>query len=287
MNNSSPLTLNDDDGKFDALQKIADIAAEHHIPFFLVGAMARDLLLAKVHDMSKERRTMDVDIGVMVGSWAEFSSFCAALTAKNFERHPRMGQRFLSDKGIIIDIVPFGGLADSEGCISWPPDNDPKMCVTGFEDALRDCLQIKISETLFVNVVSLPGLAMLKILAWSDRNYQSSKDAQDFELLLRLYGDMSNSRLFGPEVALMEKHNFDIDMAGPELLGQDIGSIASDETRLRLVRIMNSHEEEVSLNEILVEQISMYLPGRDYRRAEAILGCVLSGIKFVKEIDAH
>lgn len=278
MNNSSPLTLNDDGSKFDALQKIAEIAAEHHIRFFLVGAMARDLLLEKVHDMSKERRTMDVDIGVMVGSWAEFSSFCAALTAKNFERYPRMEQRFRSDKGIIIDIVPFGGLADAEGFISWPPDNDPKMCATEFEDALRNCLQIKINDTQFVNVVSLPGLAMLKLLAWADRNYQSRKDAQDLELLLRVYGDMSKSRLFGSEVALMEKHNFDIDMAGPELLGQDIGKIASDETKLRLVRIMNSHEEEVRLNEILVEQVSIYLPGRDYRRTEAILGCVLSGL---------
>lgn len=278
MNNSSPLTLNDDGSKFDALQKIAEIAAEHHIRFFLVGAMARDLLLEKVHDMSKERRTMDVDIGVMVGSWAEFSSFCAALTAKNFERYPRMEQRFRSDKGIIIDIVPFGGLADAEGFISWPPDNDPKMCVTGFEDALRDCLQIKINDTQFVNVVSLPGLAMLKLLAWADRHHQSRKDAQDLELFLRVYGDMSKSRLFGSEVALMEKHNFDIDMAGPELLGQDIGKIASDETKLRLVRIMNSHEEEVRLNEILVEQVSIYLPGRDYRRTEAILGCVLSGL---------
>jgi predicted nucleotidyltransferase len=189
-----------------------------------------------------------------------------------------MEQRFRSDKGIIIDIVPFGGLADAEGFISWPPDNDPKMCVTGFEDALRDCLQIKINDTQFVNVVSLPGLAMLKLLAWADRHYQSRKDAQYLELFLRVYGDMSKSSLFGSEVALMEKHNFDIDMAGPELLGQDIGKIASDETKLRLVRIMNSHEEEVRLNEILVEQVSIYLPGRDYRRTEAILGCVLSGL---------
>ena len=72
MNAFWPQTTNEFSDILDALQKIGETATELRIPFLLIGAMARDMLLEHVHDMSKERRTMDVDIGVMVGSWAEF-----------------------------------------------------------------------------------------------------------------------------------------------------------------------------------------------------------------------
>jgi predicted nucleotidyltransferase len=241
--------------------------------------MARDMLLEHVHDMSKERKTMDVDIGVMVGSWAEFSEFSEAMTANGFERHPSVPHRFRSDNSGVIDVVPFGGLADAEGFISWPPDDNPIMRVTGFDDALRHCLPVEVGTDQVVNIVSLPGLAMLKLLAWNDRRFDSTKDAQDLALLLRLYGDFAKDRLFDSESELMERHGFDIEMAGAELLGQDIGATASEATALHLLSIMCGKNEGKILNEQLVRDVSRYLPGREYRNAETMLKCVLSGIE--------
>lgn len=58
-----------------------------------------------------------LDRGV-VGSWAEFSEFCEALSARGLEHNPAVEHRFRTAKGIIIDVVPFGGLADANGFIS-------------------------------------------------------------------------------------------------------------------------------------------------------------------------
>lgn len=276
----SPRSSQEHADTLQALQKIAATAAELQIPFLLVGATARDMLLEHVHDMSKERRTLDVDIGVLVGSWSEYSKFTAAMTGRGFERHPHKVHNFRSEKGVVIDVVPFGGLADAKGLIAWPPDDNPVMSVTGFSDALKHCLQLEIAAGQLVNVVSLPGLAMLKLFAWNDRRYDSAKDAQDLALLLRLYGDFAKDRLFDSELELMEHHEFDMEIAGAALLGLDIGAMASDVTMTHLLAIMCGKNDDEALNDQLVRDVSRFLPGREYPNAERMFHCVLSGIEF-------
>ncbi|MCD6517603.1 MAG: hypothetical protein J7L72_09365 [Candidatus Aminicenantes bacterium] len=46
--------------KLAALEGIAHIAASEEIPFFLVGALARDLILAKGHNIRTYRATLDI-----------------------------------------------------------------------------------------------------------------------------------------------------------------------------------------------------------------------------------
>lgn len=283
MSAFSPHSSQEHADTFQALQKIAATAAKLQIPFLLVGAMARDMLLEHVRDMSKERRTMDVDIGILVGSWGEFSKFCDAMTANGFERYPTMRHRFRSDHGVIIDVIPFGGLTDAQGFIAWPPDDNPVMSVIGFDDALQHCLQMEITSGQLVNVVSLPGLAVLKLLAWNDRRYDSAKDAQDLALLLLLYGEYAKDRLFDSELELMEHHGFDMGLAGAELLGQDIGAMASEVTTTHILSIICGKNDDGTLNDQLVRDISRYLPGREYPNAERMLQCVLSGIDFSRK----
>lgn len=57
MNDSWPHTSKElDEDKSDALRMISKAAALRRIPFLLVGAMARDMLLQHTHDMTRERR---------------------------------------------------------------------------------------------------------------------------------------------------------------------------------------------------------------------------------------
>ncbi len=70
--------------------------------------MARDMLLEHVRDMSKERRTMDVDIGILVGSWAEFSIFCDAIDLPgSFQTSRKMSQ---NETPVLLDVLPGAGV---------------------------------------------------------------------------------------------------------------------------------------------------------------------------------
>ena len=52
---------------------------------------------------------------------------------------------------------------------------------------------MQIEEHLIVRVASLAGLALLKLVAWSDRGRETNKDAADLYRLFTAYADAGNT----------------------------------------------------------------------------------------------
>ena len=102
------------------------------------------------------------------------------------------------------------------------------MNVAGFEEALLSSVLMEIEPGLTVRVASVPGLTLLKLIAWADRGRESNKDAADLYRLLTAYADAGNTdRLYDHEMELLEAVGFDMEQAGAELLGQDVARICS------------------------------------------------------------
>jgi len=51
------------------LKSVEDIANSHEIPYVVVGATARDLILHHVYDARIVRATTDIDFGIQVSDW--------------------------------------------------------------------------------------------------------------------------------------------------------------------------------------------------------------------------
>src|SRR4030095_1122438 len=105
------------------IRQVVRAAESQRLSLFIVGAQARDLLLQYVYDLPVHRATNDIDFGIIVESWDEFTKLRDGLVATNkFQTHQTMKQRLLHESGLFIDLVPFGGLEEISGQISWPPD---------------------------------------------------------------------------------------------------------------------------------------------------------------------
>jgi hypothetical protein len=79
-------------------------------------------------------------------------------------------------------------------------------------------------------VVSLAGLAILKVFAWSDRK-TNDKDALDLYRIIATYADAGNlDRLYDSESRLLEESGYDLELAGAALLGRDVRQIAGRST---------------------------------------------------------
>jgi predicted nucleotidyltransferase len=64
---------------------------------------------------------------------------------------------------------------------------------------------VEIEEGFTVRVASVPGLTLLKLIAWADRRHQNNKDAADLYWLLTTYTEAGNfDRFYDQEVALLE-----------------------------------------------------------------------------------
>jgi len=148
---------------------------------FLVGAMARDLLLYYAYKIPVGRATEDVDLGFAVADWREFEALRAALLASTFfEEHGSVVYRIYHRRHGPVDLIPFGGLEHPDGSIAWPPRGDEVMTVVGYREALASAVDVVLPEGQRVLVISLPMLAVLKIIAWSERHTTAPRrDAAD------------------------------------------------------------------------------------------------------------
>jgi predicted nucleotidyltransferase len=119
------------------------------------------------------------------------------------------------------------------------------MNVAGFEEALTTSIAMELAEGLSVRVASLPGLALLKMLAWSDRGHESNTDATDLYRLLTAYADAGNTdRLYERELGLLEEMGFDMELAGAELLGRDVSGLCSP-LMLDRIRLLFASESDI------------------------------------------
>jgi predicted nucleotidyltransferase len=254
------------------LRLIDHAVAPTGLRYFVAGAAARDLMLVNVFGLRPGRATRDIDFGIAVKSWDEFQDLKDRLVASNeFEAEPGNTHRlFLKASGdvtgIPIDIIPFGGVESETHTIAWPPRRDVIINVAGFEEALESSVRIRIEDDLLVCVASIPGLAVLKLLAWQDRRHENNKDATDLRSLLAAYADAGNlDRIYEEELGLLEDVGYDVELAGSQLLGRDAARICQQETRRQAVAILSSEQ----LVDQLIQQ--MHRAGFDEeQRAERI-----------------
>jgi len=217
------------------VKKVADSLS---IPFFVVGASARDFILEHCYGIKPRRMTKDIDLGVEVADWEQFNQLKASLIATGkFSPDKKEPQRFLCDS-VIVDIVPFGPIADENKRISWPPEHEIFMSMLGFREAYEYSITVRLSSDpeLDIKLPTLPGLAIMKIISWKEKHPERKRDAEDLLLIMQKYEDAGNfDRLYEEEQNLLQEENFDTRLAGIRLLGRDMARIADPDT-LRTVR---------------------------------------------------
>lgn len=231
-------------GLFKAIAEIAELLS---MPFFVVGATARDIILTEYYGIETSRATEDVDLAVQVSDWNRYERLREDLIGTGkFQRDNKKAQRLLYKKWYPIDIIPFGAITEPNGCLSWPPEHDTRMSTLGFEETYRNSITVRMraDPALDIQFVSLPGLALLKIFSWNDNPLRRSTDARDLLLLMRSYLDAGNQERLWNEEADLVGENFDYVRAGSRLLGRDIGKILSPDIKKTVLKILDEETGE-------------------------------------------
>jgi len=144
------------------LREIEEVTTRLDVPFFVVGATARDIILEHQFDIKSGRATIDIDIGVFISGWDQFEALQDELIRSSRFSPSRQKQRLIYDGYFPVDIIPFGAIEDEDGSITWPPDNEIQMSIVGFQECYQHATFVKLSSNpeLFVKLISLAGLAI-------------------------------------------------------------------------------------------------------------------------------
>lgn len=247
---SSSAELSPYSGLFESLN---EVSLQTDIEYLVVGAMARDIVLRDLYGLEPQRATKDVDFCIHVSSWEDFDKFIGEFIKRGGQRSSRKHRYSFRDSTVVIpvDIVPFGPISDSRNQIVWPPEMDTKMSVLGFPEAYENALQIEMPNDLTIKVASLPGLCLLKLIAWLDRPRElRAKDAQDVRHIFRSREKIDASRIYESE-ELGARYDFDPTLMAIDLLANDVFSITLPESRNFLVDKLL--QDENRLNDFALE----------------------------------
>jgi predicted nucleotidyltransferase len=241
----------------EALCLLKGIADSFGIPFFVVGAFSRDLILKHGYGIEPRRKTADIDLGVEVADWEQFEKLKESLIETgHFCLTPEKYR--LRCGTILIDILPFGPITDKDKKISWPPEHEIIMSMVGFEEAYEYSMTFRLSSDpeLDIKLASLPGLAIMKLIAWKETYPNRKRDAEDLLLIMNTYEEAGNyDRLFGEDLPLLQEEGFDTKLAGTRLLGRDMAKISDQRTVQIIKGILDAETEELSQYKLATHMI--------------------------------
>jgi len=238
-----------------AVKKMADPLG---IPFFVVGASARDFILKHCYGIEPKRRTEDIDLGIEVSSWEQFNQLTGLLITAGHITPTEEKQRFRF-KTIFIDIVPFGPITDQERRITWPPEQEIFMSMLGFKEAYEHAIEVRLSSDpeLDIRLPTLPGLALMKIISWREKYPERRKDAEDLKLIMHKYEQVVGvERLYEMEQNLLIEEKFDTEVTCIRLLGRDMGKISDPDTQRVVVDILDNEIGQQSQYRLVTDMIT-------------------------------
>ncbi len=226
-----------------AFEKVSRVADSLGVPFFIIGAAARDMILMNGHNIPTIRATLDVDFGVQVPSWDQYLKLKQGLMETGEFTETEDVQRMMFQSSLRIDLIPFGPIADNTSMIKWPPNQEIVMSILGFEESFRHSQTVRLSTNpkLDIKIVTLAGLAAMKIISWKDRYPERDRDAIDLALIIQNYTDAGNlERMFSEALDLVDSEDFDYVSVGARLLGRDIAVILSTDAKAAVLEILNN-----------------------------------------------
>ena len=236
------------------------------------------MILTEGYGIRTIRATYDVDLGVQVPDWDQYTRLREALRTRGEFEPSREAQRLIYKGSQLVDFIPFGKIRDpGVESIRWPSDDEIEMNIIGFDESYQHSLTVRLrSEPVFeVQFVSLAGLAALKIFAWNDDRPRRSRDAQDLALLMRKYVDAGNmERFYAEESDLAGQEQFDYEIGSARLLGRDIATMFRRETSQAILEILERETGEQHRYRLVEDMFS----GDDFEEKLQYLEALKAGI---------
>lgn len=224
-----------------------------NIEFYIIGALARNIM-AVLHNEKPVRATQDIDLAVLVSGEVNYNILKAYLIEKeNFSQDSSLSYRLLFNNEIIIDLLPFGEIESAENTVTL---KDGKEIITlstfGLKGVYKSAVEVSIDDDLILTVSTFPGICILKLIAYSDRSDERTKDINDINFIIEKYADMNVEYIISDHHDLLGK-GWDENLSA-RVLGRDMGKIMKNDESLmnRILDILNSsindnHNSKIAL----------------------------------------
>ncbi len=216
------------------------------IDFYLIGAVARDVWMRAINDLSPRRATRDIDFAILINNNGVYEALKDYLIEQEgFRAYQNNAFVLLWPGNLQVDLMPFGSI-EKEDKIKVEGTGLTTLHVPGFKEVYEAGLpEIELEDNQRFKFCTVPGIVLLKLLAWYDRPEVRSSDIQDISDMLLHYFDMFADDIYENHYDLFGEENKAADYLlhiAAQALGREIGKIARKNPPL-VVQILTIFEE--------------------------------------------
>lgn len=175
------------------------------VDYYLVGAVARDIQLGE--DAQSVRKTEDIDIAILINEEEQFYALKDALISTGtFKAHPTEAIKIFYKGAIEVDLLPFGEIELPNREIRLTKPTLFVLNMPGLKEVFPYIKKIQVSDDFTLNVCSLEGIILLKLISNDDRP-DRSKDIADIEHIIRVYFELSDEDIYRKYWDVMDRYD--------------------------------------------------------------------------------
>ena len=218
------------------------------IDFYLVGAVARDVWMQGINKIAPRRTTGDIDFAVLINDKGTYEALKEYLTiAEGFQ--PYKGNSFVliwKDK-TEVDLLPFGTIEDEDGRVMTNGLGLTNINLPGFAEVYEQGLPVinlfpdaEENITHSFKFCTLPGIVLLKMIAWHDRPEKRRDDIKDISDILNHFFAMYDNQIWENHHDLFGDNDSDLKHIAARVMGREMNKIARRNPTLfdRIERIL-------------------------------------------------
>ena len=223
----------------EVFEVIDGVMIHNHIPYYLIGVNALTLELLK-KGIRPSRGTKDIDFAVMVSSIHEYEQIIADLEERGFLKVKAPWTLYHEQFRVVVDLLPFGEIEEND-TVSFN-ERYSNLHVLGFKEVLEDAENIEMEE-ITIQVPPIPGMALLKLVAWSDRPEERDNDLADILKIFEHFYDYEWDNIVEHHHDLFTKEPFDQLKISSRVLGREARKYLNKSKQLksRILKVLKEN----------------------------------------------
>lgn len=209
--------------------------AKFKVDFYLVGAVARDVWMSGINKIEPRRTTGDIDFAVFINNIETYDELREHLiNEEGF--FPYKGNNFvLIWKGRTqVDLLPFGAIEDENGRVTTNGIGLTNISLQGFTEIYEEGLpQLNLEDEHQFKFCTLPGIVLLKMIAFDDRPEHRRDDIKDISDILNHFFDMYDEEIWANHSDLFGEEEIELKELAARVMGREIKKIAKRNPKLQ------------------------------------------------------
>jgi predicted nucleotidyltransferase len=205
------------------------------IDFYLVGAVARDVWMNVINNLSASRITKDIDFAVLINDKDTYPQLVHYLIS-NEGFAPYKGNAFVliwKDK-TQVDLLPFGNIEDEYGKVTINGTVLTSISLQGFTEVYENGLpEINLEDKHQFKFCTIPGIVILKLIAYDDRPEIRGDDIKDICHLLQHYFEINSEKIYEHHNDLFGNQDAELIHIAAFVMGREMKTIAQRNPALK------------------------------------------------------